>query len=267
MDGRTNVTLTLMPGEAALIAIDETDDGNGLHAVSTTADKVVLDNGSAAILATASGEYETVLSNGETVTTTVEVPEAIALPVWDIVVEDWNEGEKVVNTEEKFGHVTTEVYYTTKKTELSFPQSELVAWKDLPATAEQLATLAGDEPSMAQVSGIATYTTTFELPENWTEANGAFLTIGSTNGGETQVFVNGQKADGLDLRTLCIDISDLLVEGENTIEVRVASSLHNRMLQRGYSGITFYYEDDGTVHDYGMIGEICVVPYVVAEIG
>lgn len=265
VDGRTNVTVTLAPGESMLIAIDETDAGDGLHAVSTTADKAVLTDGAVAIMATTSGEYETMLSSGETVTTAVEVPEAIALPVWDIVVEDWNEGEKVVNTEEKFGHTTTEVYYETAKTELSFPQSALVAWKDLPATDEQLATLAGDEPSMAHVSGIATYTATFEVPAEWSEVDGALMKIESTNGCQAQVFVNGQKADGLDLRTLTIDISDLLVEGENTIEVRVASSLHNRMLQRGYSG--YMFGDALEVHDYGMTGEVTVVPYVLADIG
>lgn len=266
-DGHTNVALTLSPGEAALIAIDETDPGDGLHAISTTADKVLLNDGTASIMATASGDYQTVLSTGETVYTSMQVPQAVALPIWDIVVEDWNEGERVVNTEEKFGHTTTEVYYTTKKTELSFPQSRLVPWKDLPATEEQLAALAGDEPSMEHVSGIATYTATFQLPSEWSGVSGALLKIGSTNGCEAQVFVNGQKAHGLDLRTLCIDISDLLVEGENRIEVRVASTLTNRLLQRDYRNSGANWTDEVMmVQDYGMTGEVLVVPYAVQEI-
>lgn len=268
-DGRTYVEVSLLPGEAVLMAIDM-EETPAAHAISTTADEAYIEDGVGMILATASGDYETVLDNGETVTTTIEVPEAISLPIWDITIEDWNEGDKVVNTEEKFGHTTTEVYYTTKKTELSFPQSELVAWKDLPATEEQLATLttaSGDAPSMAQVSGIGTYTTTFTLPEGWTDANGAYLQIGSTNGSIVQVFVNGEKAPGVDTRTLRTDISDLLVEGENTIEVRLATTLTNRMIERDYqNNDSRWTEEFPTVQDYGMTGEVSIVPYTVAQV-
>lgn len=266
-DGRTYVEVSLLPGEAVLMAIDM-EETPAAHAISTTADEAFIEDGAGMILATASGEYETVLDNGETVTTTIEVPEAISLPIWDITIEDWNEGDKVVNTEEKFGHTTTEVYYTTKKTELSFPQSELVAWKDLPATEEQLATLttaSGAEPSMAQVSGIGTYTTTFTLPEGWTDANGAYLQIGSTNGSIALIYVNGELASGIDTRTLRVDISDQLVEGENTIEVKLATTLTNRMLERGYSQ-GGWSEDFPTVQDYGMTGEVSIVPYTVAQV-
>ena len=268
-DGRTYVEVSLLPGEAVLMAIDM-EETPAAHAISTTADEAYIEDGVGMIRATASGEYETVLDNGETVTTTIEVPEAISLPTWDITIEDWNEGDKVVNTEEKFGHTTTEVYYTTKKTELSFPQSELVAWKDLPATEEQLATLttaSGDAPSMSQVSGIGTYTTTFTLPEGWTDANGAYLQIGSTNGSIVQVFVNGEKAPGVDTRTLRTDISDLLVEGENTIEVKLATTLTNRMIERDYqNNDSRWTEEFPTVQDYGMTGEVSIVPYTVAQV-
>lgn len=268
-DGRTYVEVSLLPGEAVLMAIDM-EETPAAHAISTTADEAYIEDGVGMIRATASGEYETVLDNGETVTTTIEVPEAISLPIWDITIEDWNEGDKVVNTEEKFGHTTTEVYYTTKKTELSFPQSELVAWKDLPATEEQLATLttaSSDAPSMAQVSGIGTYTTTFTLPEGWTDANGAYLQIGSTNGSIVQVFVNGEKAPGVDTRTLRTDISDLLVEGENTIEVKLATTLTNRMIERDYqNNDSRWTEEFPTVQDYGMTGEVSIVPYTVAQV-
>ena len=266
-DGRTYVEVSLLPGEAVLMAIDM-EETPAAHAISTTADEAFIEDGAGMILATASGEYETVLDNGETVTTTIEVPEAISLPTWDITIEDWNEGDKVVNTEEKFGHTTTEVYYTTKKTELSFPQSELVAWKDLPATEEQLTTLttaSGAEPSMAQVSGIGTYTTTFTLPEGWTDANGAYLQIGSTNGSIALIYVNGELASGIDTRTLRVDISDQLVEGENTIEVKLATTLTNRMLERGYSQGS-WNEEFPTVQDYGMTGEVSIVPYTVAQV-
>ncbi|MFU8874415.1 glycosyl hydrolase [Micromonospora sp. SL4-19] len=259
-DGHTNVRLTLKPGEAQIIALDLNDAGKGVHAVSTTADKALQDNGNISILATGSGEYSTTLSNGRTVRTEASVPNQIPLDRWDITVEDWDEGERVVNTEEKFGHVTRETYYTTKKTPLQFPNSQLMPWKSLPATAEQLSKLSGSAPSMAHVSGIGTYKTTFELPRNWNAKNGAYLRIGSTNGGETRVVVNGKEAPGLDLRALQVDITDLLrKDRENTIEVTVATTLTNRLLQRGY-------RTRGPAQDYGMTGDVRIVPYTIANV-
>ncbi len=267
VDGRTNVTRTLAPGESAWIIIDENDieGANAVHAISTTADRVVLGEDGVSILAMASGEYETVLSNGETVSSSIEVPEAIQLPAWDIVIEDWNEGDKVVNTEEKFGHTTTEVYYTTKKTEIVFQQSRLTAWKDLPETAAQLNVLDGG--GMSYVSGIAAYTARFEVPDEWSNISGAFLTIGSVGGGAVEVYVNGQKASGLDWRTLSTDISDLLKTGENKIRVRVASTLTNRLLQRNYQNNGSNWTDNfPMIQDYGMVGEVAVIPFVVSEV-
>ncbi|WP_458117369.1 glycosyl hydrolase [Arthrobacter sp. D2-10] len=259
-DERTNVQLTLKPGEAEIIALDLDDPAAGVHAISTTADRVVEDNGVRSILATESGEYTTNLSNGRAVRTKVKVPEKIALENWDIRVEDWNEGDKVVNTESKFGHETREAYYTTKKTELRFSDSTLLPWKDLPATDEQLTQLSGKNPSMSQVSGVGTYETTFELPRNWNAKNGAVLRIGSTNGEQARVVVNGKTVEGLDLRTLEVDVSDYLVKNRpNTVQIIVATTLTNRMLARGYP-------TPGPVQDYGITGAVEIVPYTLARV-
>jgi hypothetical protein len=266
-DGRTHVSLTLQTGESVLIALDLSSTGQALHAVSSTADAVLLDGGTVAVQASQSGTYRTVLSDGRSFDTTLEAPAPIALERWDIVVEDWNAGDKVVNLETKFGHTTTEVYYTTAKTPLTFSNSPLLPWKDLPATANQLASLAGPDPSMSDVSGVGTYTTDFTLPADWSSANGAHLQIGSTNGGSAQVFVNGQKAPGLDLRTLQTDVSALLRPGQNTITVTVASTLTNRMLQRDYQDNASQWTDVWpTVQDYGLVGPVSLQPYTVAQV-
>ncbi|MFF6984278.1 glycosyl hydrolase [Streptomyces sp. NPDC008343] len=259
-DGRTCIELSLKPGEAELIALDLDDRARGVHAVTTTADRVVETGDRLSVLATRSGTYTTTLSNGRTVRTQVRVPDPVPLDRWDLVVQDWNEGDRVVTTETKFGHETKEVYYTTKKTELRFPDSTLMPWKDLPATDAQLAQLAGENPSMAHVSGVGTYETTFRLPRDWNAHNGAYLRIGSTNGDQARVLVNGRKAPGLDLRTLQVDISDLLRPGKvNTITVTVATTLTNRMLQRGYS-------TSGGPQNYGMTGDVSIVPYTVTDV-
>ena len=55
-------------------------------------------------------------------------------------------------------------------------------------------------------------------------------------------------------RTLRTDISDLIVPGENSLVVEVASTLTNRMLQKGY-------ETEGSYQDCGMTGEVAIVAY------
>jgi hypothetical protein len=255
--GRTTVPVTLKPGESTVIALDLQDPAGATHAVSTTADRVVSAESGLAAVATSDAEVSTVLSDGRTVTSTTTVPEKIDLPTWDIAVEDWNEGEKQVNTETKFGHETREAFYTTEKTTLEFPDSPLVAWKDLPATPDQLASLK-NTTAMDQVSGIGTYTTSFELPQDWDEKNGANLTFTSVGGGDTRVVVNGSDPIAVDTRTLRADVSDVVRPGVNTVEVTVATTLTNRMMQRGYA-------TPGPAQSYGLQGAVAVEPYVLVD--
>ena len=265
--GYTLVTLTMIPGESKIIALDLSCTSN-LHAVFPTTARIVANDDRLSLIAEASGEYEIMLSNGEAAKVGVQVPKTIELKTWDIEVEDWNEGEKVINTEEKFGHVTTEVYFKTKKTRLSFNDSELMPWKDLPATAEQLETLAGESSSMSHVSGIGRYETKFTLPNDWNSENGAYLCIESAGGGTVLVKVNGKEAPAVNTRTLRVDISGLVKAGDNALYVEVASTLTNRMRQRGYknrrkSGWT---DDYPVIQSYGLCGDVRIVPYVIVPL-
>jgi hypothetical protein len=242
-------------------------DPGSLHAVSTTADTVAVVDGKLYALAASSGEYTAVLSSGERVAGSIDCPEAFTLDRWDIGIEDWNEGERIVNTEEKFGHVTTEVYYTTRKTKLAFQNSELLPWKELVATGEQLAVLAGDNPSMAHVSGIGVYETSFALPEEWGNAGGAYLQMESAGGGLSRCMSTVRKRPGVNTRTLRVEIGGLLKPGGNSIRIEVASTLTNRMLQRGYrekaSGWTDVFP---AVQAYGLRGDVRIIPYGVVPL-
>lgn len=265
-DGVNRIPLTMQPGEARIIAQDF-GQPDQLHVVSTTADEVTSVSGKLQVKAVKSGVYQVDLSDGKNVEINLEVPEAIFLKTWDVVIEDWNEGEKVVNTEEKFDHITKEVYYTTKKTPLEFKNSSLVPWKDLLADDSQLALLAGEGPSMAQVSGVGNYTASFVLDENWSDANGAYLDIESAGGGTVEVYVNGRKAPGIDLRTLKLDITRLLKRGENTIRIEVTSTLTNRMIQRNYKDKKSGWSDVfPKVQAYGLSGEVRIVPYTMKTV-
>jgi len=222
-NGYTCADITLQPGEAVMLALDTKT----------------------------SGEWD---DEGIAPYDDSRKRTAIALDTWDIEIEDWNEGDRIVNTEEKHGHTTREVYYTTKKTTLAFPGSALVPWKDLPATTAQLTTLAGDAPSMAHVSGVGTYTTAFDVPTNWAKGC-AILSFTSAGGGSVEVWVNSTKAGGMNPRTLSIDIGKWLVPGQNTLRVEVASTLTNRMLQRGYIEQSSAWTDTfPTVQAYGLAG-------------
>lgn len=135
-------------------------------------------------------------------------------------------------------------------------------WKDIPAVGKD-------------VSGVGYYTTTFQLPENFAENNGAYLNIGSTNGNSAAVYVNGRKVSGVDFDKLKVDISDTLVKGENTIKVEVSSTLNNRLKARGYynnikdisSMMSGGNESIKTnVQDYGMTGKTTLVTYTIENI-
>ena len=265
-DGHTFVTVTLQPGESTIVALDlNASAEDTVHAVSVSEAKAEIIDDTLTLVAEKSGDYDTTLSTGETVTTSVTVPDPITLTDFDITIEDWNAGDKVVNKEEKFGHETTEVYYETKKTSLTFENSKLVPWKDLPATQEQLDSLGYENAEMKDVSGIGTYETTFTLPDDWTGSNGAYLQLDNANGGSVAVYVNGEKADGVNTRTLKVDVSKLVKAGENTLKIEVATSLYNRLVQRDY--YNFLGDDlDLEAYEYGLTGNVTIVPYTMSEI-
>ena len=115
---------------------------------------------------------------------------------------------------------------------------------------------------MAHVSGIGYYKTTFELPESW-DGLGATLKIGSAGGGTVQVTVNGENAGLVHTRVLEMDISKYVKAGENVIEIEVASTLTNRILQRGYSGWRGGAPD---VQNYGLQDYVRIEPYALIEL-
>lgn len=226
-DGRTIVPLTLKAGEERLLALDfgslpETDAPR--FAQQSTHERRIIP-----------------LSN------------------WDIVIEDWNEGDKVVTTEEKFGHITREVYYKTKKTELKFEHCRPVPWMELPAAKEQLSKLAGAHPSMAQVSGVGRYTTEFTLDEIQ-KGETVAVWIASAGGGTVLLYINGIRTPLVNIRTLRQDITDYVRPGTNTICMEVTSTLTNRMLQRDYKSKKSGWTDrEPTVQPYGIAGDVKIV--------
>ncbi|MDO4337779.1 MAG: hypothetical protein Q4C91_06785 [Eubacteriales bacterium] len=178
------------------------------------------------------------------------VAEPITLDKWNLTVEDWHAGEKVYVTEDRgLGYESTEVYWTTEKTAIEVGETELLPWKEIEAVGEE-------------VSGIGHYTTTFTLPDDWSESNGAVLSIDTLYGNTAAVYVNGEKAPGFDFVGRTLDISELLTAGENTIEIEVSTTLKNRMIASGYLEMV---SREQTPDNYGMAG-VTITPYTLAEL-
>ena len=171
--------------------------------------------------------------------------------------------------------MTNEVYYETKKTNISVGKTELRPWKDIPEVGPD-------------VSGVGYYTTTVNLPDGPAADERIVLSVGSTNTQTTAVYVNGEKADNMDMNALTADVTELLKQGDNEICVEVSSSLNNRLLARGYydrsSALSMQLADNANnanageggakeqkegpgplfhiqarVRDYGMTGEVKLV--------
>jgi hypothetical protein len=189
-DGRTVVSLSLMPGEAAIIALAAAERPT---AKAASADRRVL--------------------------------AAINLEEWELVVEDWNEGDKKEIVEDRgLGLVTKEVYYETKKTRISVGRTKLKPWKDIPALGPE-------------VSGVGYYTASFSTPADWKAGSEALLRIGSTGGNSAAVYVNGVKAPAYDFNRKALDIGPLLKGGENRVTLEVSSTLNNRLKARNYHAV------------------------------
>ena len=217
---RTIVTVTLSPGETALLTLDRS--------------------------ATAPPE------------STPVSPETVAeLTEWAIAVESWDAGELELITEDRgLGYQTREVRPTTAVTRIAAGTGALRAWKDIPEVGPE-------------VSGVGEYTTTLHLDVERQDGHRYVLDLGSTAGGLGSVRVNGGAAKGFDTSYPVADVTDDLRAGDNTVTLRVASSLNNRLLARGYyervpdvmsqlGGIEPRMQTT-EVHDHGLLGPVRLV--------
>ncbi|WOF23755.1 glycosyl hydrolase [Microbacterium betulae] len=219
IDGdRTVVSLTLAPGETALVTLDR----------------------SAAARESAPDELVPLLT----------------LEQWDIVVESWDAGEPELIVEDRgLGYETREVRPTTAITRLPAAETTLRPWTRL----------AGVGPD---VSGVGEYRTTFRLDADAVARGRLVLDLGSTSGGLGAISLNGSEPRGFDTSHPVVDIAGLAREGENELVVRVASSLNNRLLARGYYDsipdvvLSFVGRQDQhvtRVREHGLVGPVRVL--------
>ena len=196
--------------------------------VATNGEAVNVD-GEAAVRVRESGAVTAEYADGTTVEQEVTVPEAISIDTWDLTIESWGPDE------------STEEVTDTLKTPIEIGETALMVWNDLPATQEQLD--ATGAASMDEVIGIGTYTAEIELEQ----LDGAFLEIEHGDDMITGITVNGVEIADLAASSDRFDLGSCLVEGTNTIEIKLATTMINRVrvvdplfesLEPGTYGIT-----------------------------
>lgn len=223
-DGKTRFPVSIAASDVALYIFKEAASDTR-HLVSGDGGEIISQNGKYYIRATSGGDYSLTRNDGALYQASVpSVPAARNLTGWDLTVEDWNKPDTtndenwITRTETRNGHTTTEGYWVTQKNIINLKLQELATWNNIPEIGRD-------------VSGIGYYKTTFEWDA--AAANGAKLDLGPIVQTVT-VKVNGKKTADININKAIVDISSLLVDGTNTLEITVATGLTNRQLANGY---------------------------------
>ncbi len=148
---------------------------------------------------------------------------------WHLVAEDWQPANPHLTT---FGPAAAQ----TKKTTLELDLDGLKAWPEI--------------PTLKNAAGLGTYTTTFDLPAT---AKGATISLGEVFDTFT-VMVNGQPVSVNQLSGEG-DLGATLKPGRNTLSIRVATTLNNRL-----ADIDPEVKARGLVQPYGLVGPVLVTP-------
>jgi hypothetical protein len=127
----------------------------------------------------------------------VQATRTLELDRWSLKVESWLPGAKASDV---------------KREVIDVEEAKLQPWHEI--------------PQLEDASGIGTYRTEVGLPRF--NGGNARLRLGKVSD-TARVFVNGQRAYGLNQHTLEVEVGPYLRAGENEILVEVATTLRNRM--------------------------------------
>lgn len=251
-NGKTIFTVDLDYSDVGLYAF-EAADTEELHAVATDAESLINKDGAFVVRSGRSGSNVTTLSDGTSYQTSVKVPASTELTGWDLTVENWTQGELQSRTEDnaETGITTTEYKYDTNKDVISVKLDQLETWDNIGEIGRD-------------VSGVGHYTTTFSWDKS--KAAGAYLDLGVFPGAAS-VKVNGQEADPVNVNNAKLDISDLLSDGTNTLEVTIATTLSNRLLQMGRLEISSgFFNDYEVKYCANGLASATLIPFAEAKI-
>ncbi|MEJ5887314.1 glycosyl hydrolase [Pseudokineococcus marinus] len=229
-DGRTTVPLRLDGLGSAVIAFDR-DAQPGPHVTSTDEVLDVRVTGDGLVLrATRSGVHEVALADGSTTRAVVDEPAApyagIGPRSWDLSLD--RSGPEGV-----------------EDVALSLPNGFLQDWRDI--------------EGLQDAAGVATYTGTFSAPsELFAEGAGAYLSLGEVHG-SVKVRLNGELVAPDSVAGRQVDVSSLLVEGENELSIELASTLRN--------AVTAINGTSARTQAQGLLGPVQLIPYASTPLG
>jgi hypothetical protein len=244
--GRVTLRVRLSRDNAELIALNEAPQWIGVappkvHVTATSADEAISDRGAVFIRAAKAGTFFTTLSNGRKVRSKLAGVFALidlTSAKWELRAEDWQPANPYSNT---FGIAAVE----TRKSPVTVDLDGLKPWPAIPA--------------LEQASGNATYLTSFELPADWSRNDSATLSLGEVFDSFT-LTINGTPVpiDQLSAKT---EVGQYLMAGRNTIAVRVATTLNNRLAK-----IDDSVAKRGIVQPYGLVGPVTLSPNKLVQV-
>jgi hypothetical protein len=245
---RVTVKLHLERDDTTVIVLTTHPEKYGVastakHVTSTTADGVTALGGNLYVKASANGEYVTRLENApsaKVVSEVTDVPSAIDLTknTWKLDVEDWQPANPYGTT----GAAGSE----TSKPIVSVTVPALKPWTKI------------DE--LKDSSGVGTYTTSVTLPGDWkTSSHGATIDLGQVTD-SFRLTVNGHDVS-IDQVSGQADVSPYLQAGQNTLTIRVATTLNNRLYALD-TGI----RNRGLTQNYGLVGPVTLASYRLVQV-
>ncbi|MGC3980428.1 MAG: hypothetical protein QM808_04125 [Steroidobacteraceae bacterium] len=235
-DGTVSTRINLHGGESTIVALLNKNVGKAAAGVvEASGAEAIYRDGSMWLRSKIAGEHTVVLADGNKKTVLFgETPTLLDLGMakWNLELQSF--GPDYTNAN-KQGKIVTEFdtpYAMYKdpsastKTTINFQNISLGSWSDLPATKQQLATLG--VKSMLNVSGIGRYTTSFDLPPDWSNDTGAVLKLGYGQDQVTEVVINGKSLKGFNVIADEVDLGGYLQPGKNNLTIKLDTSLFNR---------------------------------------
>ncbi|KAI1399275.1 hypothetical protein F4819DRAFT_465758 [Hypoxylon fuscum] len=245
--GKTVVPFELKSNETRILLFSQCEQTNsGVHVVRSEGSVLGWDvdesSGEAwAKVASANSPTSLSLSSGEMVTVTTEeyASSSFSLSNWTVTVEQWLPPDDIFDIE---------VVANKSNATTTVPGSFLTSWSDL---------------NLSTASGIAFYTSQFTWSSGLNDT-GAYLVVPPVEQGIVGL-VNGKEVPPMDITNPRADVTRLLVDGINTVSLKISSTLWDSILPIWSTLLTGGLGPQSPAEighsQNGIIGEVKVVPY------
>ncbi|KAF2096025.1 hypothetical protein NA57DRAFT_67641 [Rhizodiscina lignyota] len=254
-DTSTTIFFQLAGNQSTIVAFADSplSDSPVPTTHATSADAGILGLSSAdgklvAIAGPGSSSMSVTTSEGKVHSVAGAAQSTLALSNWTLVAESWTPSSDIFDIEK------------TSKTNTTHHLDTLTSWQNI--------------NGLQNVSGLGYYSTSFTWSagssySNSSSSTGAFIDFGAIVH-TIRVTINGHTLPPLDLNWAKADVSQYLIEGENTVEAVVSTPLLNvlrvywdKLLSSGAPPPT----PPAPAQDYGLIQPVRIIPYRATVLG